>query len=83
MPQCRPLIDAYALQALDPYTSTYERHALPLADPFPVMNWLLSEFDYSGVNPGLEYLHSQRTSKEEQEQQIDQTTPKFVQAGAR
>merc|ERR1711915_349827 len=60
LPQRAQLLDAYALQASDPYASVYQRQALPPADPLPVRNGLLSDVDYRGVDPGLEYLHRQR-----------------------
>jgi hypothetical protein len=37
-----------------------QRQALPPSDPLPVRNGLVSDFDYRGVDPGLEYLHCQR-----------------------
>ena len=38
----------------------YHRQALPPSDLLPVRNGLVSDFDYRGVDPWLEYLHCQR-----------------------
>lgn len=68
LPQRAPYVDTYALQAPDPYGSFYQRQALPPVDPLPVRNGLVSDFDYRGVDPELEYLHRQRVRERMLEQ---------------
>ena len=38
----------------------YQKQVLPPVDPLPMRNGLMSDFDYRGVDPELEYLHRQR-----------------------
>jgi len=64
-----PLPVRNALQTSDPYASIYQRQALPPADPLPMRNGLVSDFDYRGVDPELEYLHRQRI----RERMLEQT----------
>lgn len=79
LPQRAPLLDAYALQASDPYASVYQRQALPPADPLPLRNGLLSDIDYRGVDPGLEYLHRQRIRERVLEQNyLDEINRPYV-----
>jgi len=73
LPQRAPYVDAYALQASDPYASVYQRQALPPSDPLPVRNGLVSDFDYRGVDPGLEYLHRQRIREQIYLDEINRT----------
>jgi hypothetical protein len=48
LPQCAPYVDAYALQASNPYVFVYQRQALPPSDPLPVRNGLVSDFGFTG-----------------------------------